>query len=425
MHKTSTWYASPWNDEAARERNLRPQVPPRFHDVSLRDGEQQAGIEFTPDEKIRIAEKLAEAGVQRIEAGMPAVSEADAAAVTAIARRDLGGAEVFAFARCMVADIQRAVDSGVRGVVVEIPSSEHIISTAYRWDLERAIDLSIEATLFAKGQGLYVVWFPIDASRAEISWLLRMIERVATEGHMDALAVVDTFGVLHPHACALFTRLLRQRIGKPLEAHFHMDFGLGVANTIVALLEGAEVVHTSVTGIGERAGNTPLEDLVMALTVLYGVDTGIRTEKLKELSDLVTGLAGVPVPPNRAVVGDLLFSVESGIISSWLMNCADEHLTEVFPYRPELVGQRPPRVVLGKGSGIDSIRLWLEELGVRATDDEQLALLQLVKRASLEKKALLTPEEFRDLAGRAVAGARPAGRRGPRKSNTATRRGAS
>ncbi|MGB5104913.1 MAG: hypothetical protein WBO04_16560, partial [Steroidobacteraceae bacterium] len=148
-------------------------------------------------------------------------------------------------------------------------------------------------------------------------------------------------------------------------------------------------------------------------------------EKLKELSDLVTGLAGVPVPPNRAVVGDLLFSVESGIISSWLMNCADEHLTEVFPYRPELVGQRPPRVVLGKGSGIDSVRLWLEELGVRATDDEQLALLQLVKRASLEKKALLTPEEFRDLAGRAVAGARPAGRRGPRKSNTATRRGAS
>ena len=228
----------------------------KFHDVTLRDGEQQTGVIFTKDDKIRIAEGLAEAGVHRIEAGMPVVSPSDAAAIKEIVKRNLGP-KIFAFSRCMVDDVKRAVDCGVKGVVMEVPSSEHIIKYAYKWSLEKAIDLSIESTKYAHEQGLEVVFFPIDFSRAEMNWVLDLILRVANEGHMDALALVDTFGVLSPHSIQYLVRSVKARINKRLEAHFHMDFGMGVANTIMALAEGVEVVHSTVLGLGERAGNVP------------------------------------------------------------------------------------------------------------------------------------------------------------------------
>ncbi len=137
--------------------------------------------------------------MHRIEAGMPVVSPSDTAAIKEIVKRNLGP-EIFAFSRCMVDDVKRAVDCGVKGIVMEVPSSTHIIQYAYKWQLEKAIDLSIESTAYAHSQGLEVVFFPIDFSRAEMKWVLDLITRVANEGHMDALALVDTFGVLAPHA---------------------------------------------------------------------------------------------------------------------------------------------------------------------------------------------------------------------------------
>ena len=131
---------------------------------------------------------------------------------------------------------------------MEVPSSTHIIEYAYKWPLEKAIDLSIESTAYAHSQGLEVVFFPIDFSRAEINWVLDLITRVANEGHMDALALVDTFGVLAPHAMQYLVREAKKRINKRLEAHFHMDFGMGVANTVMAVAEGVEVIHSTVLG---------------------------------------------------------------------------------------------------------------------------------------------------------------------------------
>jgi isopropylmalate/homocitrate/citramalate synthase len=399
------WFVSPWNylDEVMRGASLPKRV--KFHDVCLRDGEQQAGVEFTPSEKVRLATMLAEAGVHRIEAGMPAVSPMDAKAITEIVKKKLP-AEIFAFARCMKEDVKRSVDTGVKGIVMEVPSSEHIIEYAYKWTLERAIATSIEATQYAKSQGLYVVFFPIDASRADMNWYLRVIEQVATEGHMDALALVDTFGVLSPHAVAYFVRKTRERIKKPLEAHFHMDFGMGVANTVIALSEGAEVVHSTISGIGERAGNVPTEDTVLALLTMYGVDTGIKTEKLTKLSQYVRQIARQPMPSNRQIVGDRLYDIESGIIASWFKNAGREHILEVFPFHWDLVGQRAPRVVLGKNSGVDSIGIHLQRIGVKATDDQVNDILMRVKRASLKKKGLLDEAEFREIVGQVVPGAR-------------------
>jgi isopropylmalate/homocitrate/citramalate synthase len=392
--KSDNWFVSPWNfaDEVRAPFRFADQV--QIHDITLRDGEQQTGVVFTKDDKVRIAEALAEAGIHRIEAGMPAVSAADEAAIREIVKRDLGP-EIYAFSRCMIDDVKRALDCGVTGVVTEIPASEHLIEYAYQWPLDKAIDLSITATNFAHEQGLKVVFFLIDFTRSDINWVLDLVTRVADEGHMDSLALVDTFGVVSPHAMPYFVKHVQARINKPLEAHFHQDFGTGVANTLIALAEGVEVAHTTVLGVGERAGNAPLEELVVALRTMYDVDVGIDYTKLYGLAKLVEELSGHRVPTNKPIVGDQLYQIESGIVTSWLRNVGDEHVTEVFPVHWEMVGQQPGGSALGKGSGLDSVKIWSEQIGVELSDDEAMDVLLNVKQFALEKKRLLNQDDFR------------------------------
>jgi isopropylmalate/homocitrate/citramalate synthase len=399
--KTDQWFVSPWNFESAVRDQLHFAKQIKFHDITLRDGEQQTGVIFTKDDKIRIAEGLAEAGVHRIEAGMPVVSPSDTSAIKEIVKRNLGP-QIFAFSRCMVDDVKRAVDCGVSGVVMEVPSSTHIIEYAYKWPLEKAIDLSIESTAYAHSQGLEIVFFPIDFSRADMKWVLDLILRVANEGHMDALALVDTFGVVSPHAMQYLVRQVKARVNKRLEAHFHMDFGMGIANTIMALAEGVEVVHSTVLGLGERAGNVPIEETALALLTLYGIDTGLKYDKLYGLARLVEELSGHKVASNRPVVGEQLFQIESGIIASWWQNCGQDNPTELFPFHWDLVGQPPARIVLGKGSGIDSIKAALKGIGVNATEEEAMQVVMGVKEHSLQTKALLTDAEFRSVVAKVL-----------------------
>jgi isopropylmalate/homocitrate/citramalate synthase len=399
--KSDKWFTSPWNfaPEVTKDFRFADQI--KIHDITLRDGEQQTGIIFTQDDKIRIAEALAEAGIQRIEAGMPAVSAADEAAIREIVKRDLGP-EIYAFSRCMIDDVKRALDCGVHGVVTEIPASGHLIEYAYKWPLEKAIDLSIKATNFAHEQGLKVVFFLIDFTRSDLNWALDLVTRVADEGHMDSLALVDTFGVVSPHAMPWFVRQVQARIDKPLEAHFHQDFGTGVANTLIALAEGVEVAHTTVLGVGERAGNAPLEELAVALRAMYDVDLGIDYSKLYSLAKLVEQLSGHRVPTNKPVVGDQLYQIESGIVTSWLRNVGHEHVTEVFPIHWDLVGQKPGGSALGKGSGLDSVKIWAEQIDVELSDDEAMEVLLGVKQFALEKKRLLNPEDFQRIVEQIV-----------------------
>lgn len=401
------YFTSPWNhlEEARQGLNFPERV--RFHDVCLRDGEQQAGVAFTPEDKLAIARKLSAAGVDRIEAGMPISSPADEAAVKSIVQADLDS-EIFAFARCMVPDVEMAKECEVDGIVVEIPSSNHIIERAYRWPLERAVEASIEATLAAKEAGLYTVFFTIDSSRAEFDWYLDLVERVATEGHMDALALVDTFGVVNPHAIPTWVSKVRERLPETsLEGHFHDDFGLAVANSIAAMGSGVDVVHTTVTGIGERAGNTPMEELAMALRMLYGVEHNLDTSKFYPLARLVRERANHSIPSNRPVVGDRLFEVESGIIVGWFNECIDEYPTELFPYHWDEVGQPPARVVYGKGSGLPSVQGALAALGLDADEEAMRELIAAIKQRTLEHKALIPLEEVAVLANEILAKSRP------------------
>jgi isopropylmalate/homocitrate/citramalate synthase len=395
--KTDRWFTSSWNYLPEVTEGFAFPNELKIHDMTLRDGEQQAGIELRKEDKVRIAEMLAELGVHRIEAGMPAVSKQDEEAIKEIVKRDLGP-EVFAFCRCMVGDVERAADCGVNGIVVEIPSSRHLIEHAYQWPVERALDQSVGATSRAKELGLYTTFFTIDATREDLDWLIDFIDDVATQGHMDALVLVDTMGVCMPTAIQYFVRRVRERVNKPLEAHFHNDFGLAVANTLVALAAGVEVAHTSICGVGERSGAAALEDVVSALLTLYGIDLGMDYAKLNELAQTTVGLCGHRLPQNKSIVGEDLFSVESGIVAMWLDRCTGPLATEVFPLHWELMGQAPPRVVLGKGSGQASIVFWLEKLGLEASEEEIERLLQLVKEKALEERSLLTEQEFDALA---------------------------
>lgn len=400
--KTDRWFSSPWNyhPDVTADFNLPDDL--RVHDVTLRDGEQQAGVEFTTDDKVRLAAALSEAGVHRIEAGLPAVSPADEAAVRQIVDAGLD-AEIYAFSRCMVPDVQLAIDCGVSGVVMEIPSSHHLIEKAYRWPVERAIEASIETTKMAHEAGLKVSFFPIDATRAGMVELLDDLESVADNGHVDTVGLVDTFGVTSPHAIRFFARQVARRLNVPLETHFHMDFGMGVANTALAVAEGASVIQTTVNGIGERAGNAPMEETVLALLTMYGIDMGIKTERFYDIARLVSELSGVQQPSNRPVTGERLFHVESGIITTWFKNVGDENLTEAFPYRPDLVGQAYPQVVLGKGSGLDSVALWLDRHGIDDADTAEIEeILVEVKARSLEKKGLLDDDEFLSIVGKVI-----------------------
>ncbi len=391
--KTEKWFTSPWNWEPEVREHLHFPERIKIHDVTLRDGEQQTGIVLRRADKVAIARKLAEAGVHRIEAGMPAVSAEDEAAVKEIV--DLGlASEIFSFARCMPGDVKLAKECGVKGIITEIPSSDHIIANAYAKDMDWAVKASIETTLAAKEAGLYTVFFTIDSTRSEPEKLLDLIEKVASEGHMDAMTIADSFGGCTPEAIGMFVRRYRKRFQQPLEIHCHEDFGIGVANTIAALANGASVAHVTVTGTGERAGNVPLEDTVMALECLYGVDTGIRTGKLYELSKLVQELTGIAVPKNRPIVGDWLYRIESGIVTMFHRRCREKEPLEYIPFAPELAGRPGVEVALGKGSGMANIEEHLEKRGRTATPEQAAEILNRVKARSLEKKALLTDEEF-------------------------------
>lgn len=401
--KTGSFFSSPWNylPEVTETFQLPENI--QIHDVTLRDGEQQAGIVFTADDKMRIAEALSEAGIHRIEAGLPAVSPADAEAVKRIATAGFD-AEIYAFSRCMISDVELALECGVSGVIMEVPASHHLIEKAYRWPVERAIEASIESTKFAHENGLKVTFFPIDATRAPMTQLLDDLETVATQGHVDNVGLVDTFGVCSPHAISYYTRRVRERMGVPVETHFHMDFGMGVANTLLAAGEGASVLQTTVSGLGERAGNAPTEETVLALLTMYGTDLGIKTEKFTSIARLVAELSGVTQPGNRPVTGERLFNVESGIITTWVKNAGDD-LTEPFPYRPELVGQPQPEVVLGKGSGVDSVSIWLGRHGIHNAETSQIELiLAEVKAVSLAKKGLLNNDEFLEIVREVLPG---------------------
>lgn len=391
------WWVSPSNyaDEVTSSFGFPKKI--EILDTTLRDGEQQPGIIFTKEDKIAIAKKLDAAGVHRIEAGTPAGSSEDAEAIKAIC--DLGlNAKIFAFVRNVVSDIELAKECGVYGVLAEVPGSDHLLKHGMKWTVEKAIEAAIKSTKAAHDMGLYVTFFPADGSRADLDFLLNTLEAIVDGGgHMDSIALVDTFGAYSPEGAAYTVKKLKERLGKPVEAHFHEDFGMSVSTTIAALDAGAEVAHVTVNGLGERAGSCPLEPLVMSLQCLYGIDTGIKYESLLDLSREVSERAKFPVPTTKAIVGKNIFGWETGLPVGLWKNAKEVDPLIMLPYKWDMVGQTAPHIYLGKKSGNANILIWLDEYNMELNEDQQIEALDMVKNLSISLKRDITVDEFKDI----------------------------
>ncbi|MCS7235204.1 MAG: homoaconitate hydratase [Armatimonadota bacterium] len=369
--------------------------PVGLYDTTLRDGEQAVGVVLGADEKVELARLLDEVGVDRIEAGFPRVSEEDFEAAARIGRVGLR-AEVWGFARALVADVEAVLRAGLASTVVEAPVSE-VKLRAFGLTAEEVLRRVEEAVGFGARQGMRVAFFAVDGSRADLGFLRRAYE-VALGAGAAELVVVDTLGVLSPAAAGQLVRRVRGWVGSavPLHFHGHNDFGLATATALAAVEAGVRWVHGTVDGMGERAGNADLFQVALALAGLYGKPTGLRLERVQEVSRRVRELAGYCLEPWKPLVGENLFRRETGAVA------AQFHVPEAIePYAAEVVGARR-RVVLGKKSGVASVRIKCDELGLVVPEEAYGELLARVKELAIRKRGLVSDEEFRTLVAEVV-----------------------
>lgn len=388
---TERAYISPW----AHEANASLQLPKHttVYDVTLRDGEQYPGLVFTKQDKIRLAEALDSLGIERLEAGMPAVSQDDFEAVVEICRRVR--ANVVVFCRGMRSDVDLALKAGAWGVIVELPSNETLIEKGYGWTRDDIVKKGIDTCNYAKENGLHTTFFLIDSSGADPSFLKSIVQDVVGETDIDSLTAVDTFGRLHPMATERFVRLLREWSGVPIEIHVHNDFGLGVANCLAAVAAGAEVVHTNVLGLGERSGGVPTEEMAVALEFLLGIDTGLNLEKLKQVAETFQEVSGIQMPGHKPVIGKNAFAYEAGIAAMFSYRLFKEgYPLGVMPYHPHLVGNEF-WIALGKKSGKYSVLWHLEKMRLSATDKDVRRIVDRVKTLSIRERRMLSKDEFK------------------------------
>jgi len=391
--RENKWWVSPYNF-VPEVRNTY-QLPKRvsIHDATLRDGEQTPGVVMSIAEKVAIAEKLDEVGVERIEAGMPAVSDQDFQAIKEISRLGLKS-KIYTFARAINADIDKALECGCHGVIIEVPIGYPKLKYQFKWTWEDVLKKSVPVINYAKSRGMHVVYFPYDTTRAREEDLANVLTRIMQEAPPDSVGVVDTMGCILPEAMKFMVRMVKKLTNNlPVEVHTHNDFGMAVATELAGVEAGAEVVHSCANGLGERTGNAALEELMVALHVLYGYDTQYNLAKLPELGELVSRISKFPTAANKPILGERNFTRESGIGVDLVVK---EPLA-MFGTHPALTG-RKGEVVLGKKSGKLSITYNLEQMGITDADDEAVGeMLKRVKDKGIEKRGLLTQEEFREI----------------------------
>lgn len=390
--KENKWWVSPYNfvEEVTETLDLPKKV--EIHDATLRDGEQTPGVVFSKEDKIRIAQKLDEVGIERIEAGMPAVSEEDFQAIKEISNLGLK-ARIFTFARAMPIDIDKAIDCGADGVVIEVPIGYPKLKYQFGWTWEDVLRKSVACISYAKEKNMHTLYFPYDTTRAREDDLTNLLTRIMTDAPPDAIGIVDTMGCALPEAIKYLVRKVNKLTGLPIEIHTHNDFGMGVATELAAVTAGAEVVHSCINGLGERTGNAALEELMIGLQMLLGQETDYKFDKLLSLCKLAEELSGIKPARNKPVIGSGNYTRESGIGVDLVMKTP----LSMFATDPQFFG-REGEVVLGKKSGKASITYTLDKMGIQDVSDEAVAaILMDVKARGAEKRALLTLDEFKEI----------------------------
>jgi len=377
------------------ELNARPDIRSRFaknkvrfYDTTLRDGEQTVGVVFSPEQKLEIARKLDELGVARIEAGFPKVSPDDAEAIQLLQKANLK-AELWGFSRAVKDDIEELMRLDLRASVIEAPTSD-IKLKAYGLSREEVLRRIEQALSFAKSNGIAVAFFPVDGSRTDLEFLKKVYMTALRAGATE-IVVVDTIGACGPEASEFLVSEVRSWIGFdiPLHWHGHNDFGMATACAVAAVRGGATWIQGTINGMGERAGNSDICEIALALRCLYDAPVELNLAKAREISETVQRAGGYQLEAWKPLVGDNLFLRESGAVASQF------YIPEAIePYSSELVNARRG-IVLGKKSGLNSIDLKAEELGISVKPEMRAPVLAEVKRRSIAKRRILTDDEFR------------------------------
>jgi len=354
-------------------------------DTTMRDGEQTPGVSLTPQQKLLIARKLDEVGVDVIEGGTAVSSRGESEALKLMAKEKLS-AEVASFARVLRKDIDAVLETGVSTVCLTVSTSDLHIEKKLKKTRVEVLAMAVDCVEYAKKHGLIVDLLAEDGSRTDWDYLKKIFSEGIKAG-ADRVTVCDTVGVLCPEKSYELFQFLSKEVKVPLGVHCHNDLGLAVANSLAGVRGGAKEVHVTVNGMGERTGNAPLEEVALDLKFFYGIDT-IKIEKLYDLSTLVEGLARFPLSFNKPLVGKHAFMHESGIHVDGMLK--EERTYE--PITPEMIG-RKRKFILGKHSGAKAVKMKLEELGVKVTDAQFSKIVDTVKDIG-DKGKTVTDADF-------------------------------
>jgi isopropylmalate/homocitrate/citramalate synthase len=367
-----------------------------IYDTTLRDGEQTVGVALGPEAKLEIALALDRLGVTRIEAGFPRVSTDDVKSFELIMAAGLD-AEIWGFSRAVPADVEQLVSLGVRAAVIEAPVSDGKLS-AYGLSREVVTERVVNAVKYAVENGINVCFFGVDGSRADLGFL-EQIYTTAVEAGAAEIALVDTLGIAAPEAVANMVRTARTWVGDalPIHWHGHDDFGLATAGSIEAVRAGADWVQGTINGMGERAGNTDLAEFAIAIEAIYGADTSLNLELISEVANTVQRLSGYDLAPWKPVTGRNLFIRESGAVAAQFHDPI-----AIEPYSSTLVGAQRG-LVLGKKSGLASIKIKTDELGLDLPEDLHAGILEQVKERAIENGGLVSNEQFIEMVEQMMA----------------------
>ncbi|NLC10772.1 MAG: homocitrate synthase [Firmicutes bacterium] len=356
-------------------------------DTTLRDGEQTAGVVFSNQEKIRIAKMLDEIGLHQLEVGVPVMGGAEKKVIKKIATLGLK-ASLMAWNRANIDDVKHSIDCGVDAVAISISTSDIHIKHKLQSTRDWVLQSMSKATEFAKKHGLYVSVNAEDASRTDFDFLIKFAKEAKDSG-ADRIRFCDTIGVLEPFKTYELVKKLIEEVGMKVEMHTHNDFGMATANALAGVRAGAKFVGVTVNGLGERAGNAALEEVCMALKILYKKDLNFKTNMFREVSEYVARASGRIIPPGKAIVGDNMFRHESGIHADGVIKYPGTY--EVFS--PEDVGLER-QIVIGKHSGSKAIKIKFMEYGINLSDEEAAELLPMIRKAAVEIKRPLFDKEL-------------------------------
>ncbi|WP_456474876.1 homocitrate synthase family protein [Candidatus Pyrohabitans sp.] len=362
-----------WRAVSVYNPRLRPEQV-TVYDTTLRDGEQAPGVRFTREQKVEIARMLEELGIPEVEVGFPVVSGEEREAVREISSLGLS-LKTTALARVRKGDIDAVIECNTDGIILFASVSELHLKHKMRRSFEEVVELSVDAVEYAREHGLSVAFSAEDATRTELERLIQLY-RAVEEAGAARVHIPDTAGVATPQAIEVLVGEIKAHLsqGTRLCVHCHNDFGLAVANAIQGIIAGADVAAATVNGIGERAGNASLEELAVALRVLYDLDLKLNLSVLTQLSRLVERYSGIRVQPHKPLVGKNAFAHESGIHVAAVL----ENPLTYEPFLPEVIGQRR-RLVLGKHSGTRAVAAVLRAKGITPSRDEVSAVLRKVK----------------------------------------------